>query len=472
MQEMDKPRDSIAPLAAMLLAVVIVSFLTGIYSAHNNVFPYPQIQDALLTADRLFSSGGDQEKLLIGKRIGATELAAAEAGNRRWRTLDESAPRFPVIANGGLNQFSEHCPGQGCVAVAFNERGEVDEIWPYQPDRIYAADITGDEFPHEFIRFNPSANVYPLSVQRYQNGDVLVNFQAAGDAIFPFGMGISRISPSGEPRWTRFDFSHHWSTLTAEGLALVPSLKVGDGDVKVSFATKNSTLDCDTDHPQLDTIQIVDGDGSVIEEIELMPIVGQSNWGGLLLETTDACDPLHLNYIDVVGDDAEGGLVPGDLVLSFRNLSRFAIFDPVKKQIRQIVGGGFIQQHSVRHLSGSRFLIFDNRGGDASGPPSRVVEFDIATGSERRVFPNSNTPEEYAQVFSNRAGHLDISPDRERVLASFTHAGRAFEIEISSGRLIAVYDHLHDISSLEQVPEGERAFANLYSIYGMSYRRD
>ncbi len=158
-------------------------------------------------------------------------------------------------------------------------------------------------------------------------------------------------------------------------------------------------------------------------------------------------------------------------MLSLRNLSRFAIYDPVNKAIRRVVAGGFVQQHSVNHLSGSKFLIFDNRGGDALGPASRVVELDIATGVERRIFPNAGTPSEYANVFSDTAGYLDISPDRNRALASFTNAGRAFEFEISSGRLLAVYDNLHDISSLEELSEEHGQHAGRFSIYGMSYHK-
>jgi hypothetical protein len=88
---------------------------------------------------------------------------------------------------------------------------------------------------------------------------------------------------------------------------------------------------------------------------------------------------------------------------------------------------------------------------------------------ERRIFPNADVPEAYAQVFSDTAGHLAISPDRRRVLASFTHAGRAFEVDIASGRLLAVYDSVHDISAVPDVPEDERDLAGRFSIYGMSY---
>ena len=230
-------------------------------------------------------------------------------------------------------------------------------------------------------------------------------------------------------------------------------------------------LECGTDRPMLDTIQVIDGAGGLVEEIELVPIFLRSNWAWLLAESTDFCDPLHLNYIDVIGANAGPGLAAGDLVLSLCGLSRFVIFDPKTRQIKRVISGGFVGQHSVHHLYGSKFLIFDNHGGDERGPPSRIVELDIATGVERRIFPNADTPKAYSEVFSDTAGYLDISPDRSRVLASFTHAGRAFEVDIKSGRLLAVYDNVHDISSVPDVLEDERQHAVRFSIYGMRYLR-
>jgi hypothetical protein len=67
------------------------------------------------------------------------------------------------------------------------------------------------------------------------------------------------------------------------------------------------------------------------------------------------------------------------------------------------------------------------------------------------------------------AGSLDISPDHKRVLASFTHTGRAFEVEIASGRLLAVYDNVHDISSVPNVPQNEQQRAARFSIFAINY---
>ena len=462
-----------APFAAGLLSVAVLAFLAGSITAYLNVFPYQNIRDSARTLKALADSWQASERTDAQQRIEITEIPAARAPEERLTLVAEDAVRRPILAVGGLDQYLEHCPDHGCLAVAVDARGDVVESWPYRPAEIYAADITGAAYPHEMLlSFDPIGNVYPLSAQRYADGDVLVNFQGQG-GIFPFGMGITRVGPDGVPRWTRFDYSHHWSTLSEDGVAYVPSLQIGEGSLRFSYGASPDTVEyslpCTTERPQLDTIQVVDGEGAVTEEIALTPIFLGSNWAGIVPETTDACDPFHLNYIDLVGENAGPGLAEGDLVLSLRNLSRFAIFDPEEKRIKRVISGGFIQQHSVHHLEGSRFLIFDNRGGDVFGPGSRVVELDIADGTERRIFPNEETPDAFAEVFSDRAGFLDISPDRSRVLASFTHAGRGFEIDIASGRLLAIYDNVHDLSSVSDVPADERGQAWRFSIFGMSY---
>lgn len=457
-----------APIIAMFFSISVFSFLGGIVTAHYGIFPYPNIVNAYRTAKVLIKTTGTAETKYFGEFIKSSELPYDKAPSKRWTILDPQEPRFPVIVYGGLNQYLEHCPDQGCLAVVFNSEGRVSKAWPYRPTHIYSTDITNDAYPHEFLTFDPSIHLHPVGIQRYPNDDLLVNLQARGGVVFPFGMGVARIKQDGMPRWTRFDYSHHWSTLNPDGSAYVPTLKI---DSERSCIKTHKVGRCETSHPQLDGIQVIDGAGSLVEEIDLVPILLRSNWSGLLTKSTDLCDPLHLNYIDKIIENNDSDLQAGDLVLSLRNVSSFIVLDAAKRKIKRAVSGNFIHQHSVHHLHDSKFLIFDNHGGDLEGPASRIVEMDLTTGVERRIFPNSDTPPAYAPVFTSTFGHLDISPDRKRVLASFTHTGRAFEVDIRSGRLLAIYDNLHDISSVPGVSEEKRTHAARFSIYGMSYVR-
>lgn len=460
-----------APVAALGCSLLVVAFLAGTLTAHFQVFPYPPIRDAGRTLKAFVGAATTSEAdLAAGAEISSVPIS--DLGASRWKVVADDEARLPVIVTGGSNQYVEECPGNGCLALVYNGEGEVADTWPYRPDKIYESDITGGAFQHEAVLFDPRMAVYPVSTEPYDNGDLLVTFQATGP-VFPFGVGIARVKPDGMPRWTRRDFTHHWATLGKNGVALAPALRVGDANVEVTLGPEGRsvthTLQCKGDRPQLDLVQVVGPDGELLDSIDLIPLMLESPWAGVVLETTDPCDPLHLNFVDQARAGAAGGLDEGDLILSLRNVSRFAILDGETGEIKRIVGGSFLQQHSVQHVSGSKVLIFDNRGGDRDGGPSRIMEYDLATGGERQVFPTPDTPEAYDPIFSDVGGYLSISPDRQRVMATFSDAGVTAEIEISSGRLLSVYEHLHDISSVQGAPEGAQEFAARVNAAGVSY---
>jgi hypothetical protein len=456
----------------LIFGIALFAFLGGNLTASLKVWPFPALYDATRTLWGMVKLV--KQTSYIGQITETTTLPPADAAKNRWTLLDTSAPRLPILINGGLNQFLEMCPGKGCLAVVYGADGKAVTSIPFFADKLYAADITKGAYPHEMVAFDPFVNSRPIGVELYSNGDVLASFQSYG-TVFPFAMGISRVAPNGEPRWTRYDYSHHWTYVRPDDVAYVPSLKIGEKSIALTLGDgpyfEKMELACDTNRPQLDTVNVVDGAGKVVEEIDVTSMLVKSNWMGILPETSDPCDPLHLNFATPLTTPAGPGLNPGDLVVSLRNLSRFMILDRETRQIKRMVGGTFIQQHAVQQLQGSKFLIFDNHGGDAEGPASRVIELDLATGQERRVFPNALTPPAYARLFTDKAGHIDVSPDRTRLLTSFSLTGRGFEIDIASGRLLSIYDHLHDVSTVENASDNQKKHAVRYNLFGMSYAR-
>ncbi len=158
---------------------------------------------------------------------------------------------------------------------------------------------------------------------------------------------------------------------------------------------------------------------------------------------------LHLNFIDTFHGASPKQFQQNSIVVSLRNLSAFAILNSENGAPQRVVRGSFVQQHSVHHLSGSKFLIFDNHGGNLDGGPSRLLEVDIERGEERTIFPNPSTPIELRTLFSDTAGYVDISSDRKRSFVSFSHAGIAVEVEIATGRVLTIYRNCHAFSHSE-----------------------
>ena len=460
------------PIVFFVFSLSTLAFFAGVTVVDQKVFPYPQLRDGVKTIR--FVAG----QLFGAPYVGAFDQPDAQPGplvglaGRRFRALaPERMGAEPVVIVGGLNQYRDQCPEFGCLAVTVDRTGAIIRAAPFLPEAILAADATRGAFAREGLADRPELIIRPIGAAPYPDGDLLVTFQSIGDGgAFPFSMGVGRIAPDGTPRWFRFDYSHHWATLLPDGRALVPSLEVASAEATVVDGDRRVRLRCESGRPQIDHVEIFSPDGAMLRRIDIFEQLATGPWSMALQQTINGCDPLHLNYVDIVGaDDApEAGLVAGDLVVSLRNISAIAVLDGESGAVKRVVRGGFAQQHAVHHLAGSKLLMFDNWGGDAVGRPSRLLEIDLATGGERRVFPPEGDFEGETQ-FSRVASHLDISQDRRRVVVAFSEMGRIFEVDIATGEALMTFDGLHDLSGVAQASDALREGAARGQIFGVYY---
>jgi len=461
-----------APLIIFIASIAVLAFIAGLIVVDRKVFPYPQLRDGVKTIR--FVAGQMFGAPYVGffDITGAAPVPLSEIRARRFRALaPEGMGAERVVIVGGLNQYLDLCPEFGCLAVTIDRTGAVATATPFRPAAILAADSADGAYPRQGLADRPELIIRPVGATPYPDGDLLVTFQSIGDTgAFPYSMGVGRIAPDGTPRWFRFDFSHHWATLMPDGRALVPSLTVADAEATALDGARRVRLRCESGRPMIDHVAIIDGAGQVVRRIDIFEQLATGPWSMRLQQTIDGCDPLHLNYIDIVSaDDApEAGLVAGDLVLSLRNISAVAILDGTSGAVKRVLGGSFAQQHSVHHLSGSKLLMFDNWGGDAAGRPSRLLEIDLATGAERRVFPPEGAFEGETQ-FSRVASHLDISADRSRALVAFSEMHRVFEVDLATGEPLMVFEGLHDLSLIADAPAALRGAAARGRIFGAYY---
>jgi hypothetical protein len=460
------------PLVMFVLSAIVLAFFAGVFVMEQRLFPHSHLRDGIKTirfaSRQLFgtpfygSFAAQPESDGVGTNIAA----------QRFRKLEDGAlASGGVLVSGGLNQYLDICPEAGCLAIEIGQEGEVVRGIPFRPAEILAADMTGGTFLREGAGGPPARLLRPIGVAPYPDGDVLVTFQSIGDGgAFPFAMGVGRLDSEGRPRWFRFDYSHHWSMVLPDGGALVPALDVADQEMRVVDGDEETIIPCDTKRPQIDYVQVLDAEGGVTRRYDFAAELAASNWSMALLETIDGCDPLHLNYIDLVGaDDApEAGLSKGDMILSLRNISAVAILDGTTGRLKNVIQGDFAQQHAVQHVGGARLLMFDNWGGDAAGRPSRLLEIDVATGAARRIFPVDGLFEG-APVYSRVAGHLDISPDRRRAIVAFSVAGRAIEVDLASGDALMTFDSLHDLGDASGAPRRMRTGPVRGQIYSVEY---
>ena len=405
---------------------------------------------------------------------GPPERAAAN----RFQFVAGDSLNNPVLWQGGRHQFLEYCPDGGCLAVEYTATGEVAHAYPFRELEQAADAAHSDEFPYErSLAFSFARDIHLASISRYANGDLLVILHYR--ETFPFGAGVVRIDRAGHPVWFRRDYSHHWPHIEDDGVALVPGVLVGNEAISFERAGKTRRIDCPKGKPYLDTIGIIDGNGRLLKRLNLIDALRGSPFSIIIHSTQEPytfravpCDPLHSNFVHRLREDAGGawGIAPGDLVVSMRDLSAFAILDGESGRIKRMVRGSFYYQHSVYHLTGATFLMFDNHGDDGVHGPSRLLKIDLADGREMTLFPNDRTPEPLRNLFTSFEGNIDISPDRRRALVAFTHTGVAVEVRLADGEVLNVFHSLHDVSNLEQFPEKKRQQrAAVFVTGGLSY---
>lgn len=470
-----------APLLLFVAALALLIFAAGVYIGLRKAFPYDLVVAARKTANTLIESRADDDHISGFLRF--TDLAPSQAQTRRLAFIgaDRLAAPALFLSQWGAEKFDERCPdAAGCIAVEYGGAGEPRHAYPYRPEAIEAAPRVVDLPYEQSPGFSFRADRYPAGLGRYANGDLLVTFHLRHS--FPFAGGAARIDRQGRPLWFRQDYSHHVPHVNADGTALVPGLRIGGGAVAVTLKEGTPSrkaaqfrLACESpnrESPNRDLARVIDGDGRALEEIDLLEALLESPYAAALKHTSSPCDPLHLNSVEPLGADASGlGLAPGDLVASLRNLSAFAVIDRDSRRLKRLVRGGFFMQHSVKHLEGAKFLMFDNWGADDAQGPSRLLMVDLAEGSETTIFPNAATPEPLRNLFSIHRGHLSISPDRRRALCTFSDEGKSVEVRLADGAALAVFTNLRDISRWEPLSAERKTRAALFNLQGAYYLR-
>ena len=501
------------PSFALLLFVgagLLVVFFAGMYVEAAKVFPANSIHSAYKTLafhlERLgFQTWTGADRTVVQAGRGSVECAPwsmrsrgklmRKFGLRMLRCPTAHIPRAdaaaariefvagnqltdPVLVKGSIGTFLDYCPAPwGCLAVEYSRAGTVSRAWPFRPEEIAAANISPvSDHPYEHpLGWSFPRGVETYHISPYPGGDLLVVFHSASS--YPPGIGVARVAPDGRPRWYRKDYSHHWPHVIDEDSALVPSMRLHrrrlSHEIGIGNRKRVWTLECPDMAIFEDQVNIVDRHGALLEEIPILDAIAASRHAASLLLDVDGCNPTHLNFAHVLGADAGGapGIAPGDLVVSLRGLSAFAILDRDDRHLKKLVRGTFQRQHGVRHLRRAQFVMFDNLGTDGHHGPSRLLIVDLATGEETTVFPNDATPQHLRDWFTPERGQFDVSADRRRVLLADLRAGRAFEIRLVDGAILNVFHQIHDVSGLAGFPDELTKNAWVFQFQGIHYAK-
>ena len=432
------------------------------------VFPYGLLENAYKSAGALVGLAADDADYSF---LAFTAAPRESAAARRIEIIGGQALEDRILFSGGRWLFAELCPGDGCLAVEYGRDGQPAHAYPFRPSEYERAAIVDE--PHELpIGFSLSDHAHVGGLARYANGDLLLTLHSWNS--FPYAFGAVRVDRGGAPIWRRSDYSHHHPNIVDESdIALVPSLRI-DGDLSAFRSRLEPSLlermeRCNNGQgPYFDSVNVLDGSGRLLREIPVLEALLDSPYASLLLHSTDACDPTHLNFAHQIGPDAGDapGAAPGDIVVSLRNISAFATLDGEDGVLKRLMRGTFAQQHAARHLTGSQFLMMDNQG---AGSVSRLLLIDIANGKETTVFPNERTDPSLQGLYTGIRGHVEASADRRRALITYSDEGVAVEVRLADGEVLAVFRSLHDVSGADAFGGERRDNAALFSLRGVYY---
>jgi hypothetical protein len=439
-----------------ILGIGFLSYLYGVASARFGLFPYEFVHDAWIGGKALQEVWANS----FDKKPPGALSFEAEPGTVPNPVRHEGGAlpnRDLILMTGGPYELMSECPELGCLAWIMDRAGIIYHTWPI--DRAQPWGETG-----RTRGFSQVDDVYPEGMHLYDNGDLLVSYQARD--TFPYSVGLAKFDRNGKLLWKNDSFSHHWFYVDKSGMIYAPSHEIIGSPLPIPGTVEK--LVCEEKKIYEDVILILSPDGAITRRISVLQALFDSGYGGLIALTSGPCDPLHLNDVRLLTkDDAHAyrALAAGDMLISLRNLNTIAILDSATARVKWITSGQTVRQHAPRYLGANDILVFDNLGGPKDRGGSRLAKINLATKATATLFPVTDTPQEL-NFYSEIAGQIDLDAARERVLVSLTMQGRQLEIDLQTQQVIWQYDHVFDITKYMELT-GQGA-AERYARFGIN----
>ncbi len=430
--------------ALFFLSIMLLVFLWGGLSVSFGFFPHSLFEEARIAWDALNEVA--EEEIIDSKPSKFEELVPEGGENSPVATSfvkKSSADNDLILINGGYFQLMSECPTFGCLAWIIDRDGNVRHTWEIDPQAVW-----GDV--ERISGFNKAENIYPAGMHLYDNGDLLVIFQARN--TFPYAVGIAKFDKNSSLLWEVESLSHHWLSVDDEGLIYAPSLNPVDSPMKIGNTSVR--VACKSKKVYEDMINVYTPDGKLVKKISVTKALIESGYSGLVYEGNqskipeyDECDPTHLNDVKVLTKEMAPeypGLNAGDLLVSMRNNNTIAVIDGKTNRVKKTVSGKSILQHSPIYAGNNKVVLFDNLGGDAEHGGSRILKIDLTTEKDETLFPQQTTPKD-VDFITHNGGRVVLSSGQDRALVSLTRRGRILEVDLVNGKVLWEYLNSHSL---------------------------
>jgi hypothetical protein len=336
-----------------------------------------------------------------------------------------------ILVTGGPYEFLEQCPTFGCLAWIMARDGTVIHSWEADLEEVFGriGNVVGRTDPASFM---------PVGMHLLDDGGLLVVFQAV--RAYPGGAGLARFDRDGQLVWYNDANMHHWFSVDPDGIIHVPMHEPVETPLVLGDSVQE--LDCPAGQVLLDFVVSVDPDGQVLGQVDILSVLMRHGYIGLVNNTADPCNPLHLNFVEYIGESAAkmiDGVEKGDLMISLRDVNTVLIFSPETGKIKWIESGRHVLQHSPRLLPDGSVLIFDNQGGARALGKSRIIRVNKGDADPFVLWPREPSATG-KNPSTDHAGHISVSGDGKRALVSVTAAGAVLELDLETGQVLWRYD--------------------------------
>ncbi|MEM9386900.1 MAG: arylsulfotransferase family protein [Pseudomonadota bacterium] len=227
---------------------------------------------------------------------------------------------------------------------------------------------------------------------RGSNGMNIHGIEMLPDASFVANfehLSTFRMDICGKVSWALDNLGHHSVSYSPQGHVWVGAERyIAEGDT--GYPNHSAPLNSYK-------IEKISLDGEILEQIEIIDVLRQNGLDGLLylsnlhnVQTTVEGDTLHANDVEEFPQGWQSAtFVPGDLMVSLRNINAVMVFDPDTLKIKFLSIGQLLRQHDPDFLPGDRISVFDNRNlspSQGSSPAaSRIVELNTRDGTSKVV---------------------------------------------------------------------------------------
>ena len=246
--------DQVA-LLLFVLGFAFLSYLYGVASSELRLFPFKIIRDAWIAGNALYDAAKDE---FNGMPPGALAFETKSAPLQialNVRPPDQGL----ILMTGGPYNLMAMCPELGCMAWIMDRSGSVYHRWPLRRDAPW-----GDLKRHH--GFTTIDNIYPEGLHLYDNGDLLVGYQARN--TYPYSVGLAKFDKNAKLLWQRENLTHHWFYVDRKGLIYAPSHELIDSPLPIPG--KVGPLSCEEGKIYDNSIIVLDSNGTIVRKFSVL----------------------------------------------------------------------------------------------------------------------------------------------------------------------------------------------------------